>query len=379
MRVCLVSSYYPPYTGGAETYVGNLARNLAELGHDVTVYCGGRPLGPGEAREGGVTVVRMRMPLSLYGTPLAWFPPSLAAERFDVIHCNFPNPYFAAVSGAVARAKGVPAVLTWHNDLLPTKWPAALLIRVSMASSAAYLEPYSRIIATTGIYARTSRVLLRHSRKVEVIHNGVDAERFAPSVDPGPVKEKHRLDGHKTLIFVGTLTSWHTFKGVEDLLHAFAIARKTCEGLKLLVVGGGNMLGRYRGLARGLGCGGDVVFTGRVSEDDLPAYYSASDFAVLPSRDASEGFGLTLLEAMATGKAVIGSRVGGVPEVIEDGRNGVLVPPRDPEGLAGAIRALYADDEGRQRMGAAGRRSAETMSWKTVARRVESLYEEVAR
>ena len=136
-------------------------------------------------------------------------------------------------------------------------------------------------------------------------------------------------------------------------------------------------MGSYQRLAHQLTEGDRIVFAGRVDEEALPACYAASDFAVLPSRDSSEGFGLSLLEAMASGKAVIGSEVGGIPEVIDDWRDGILVGPRDPKALANAIHALYTDDELRERMGATGREFAEAHDWRGVAGRVASLYKEI--
>ena len=377
MKVCLVYSFYPPYAGGAETYTSNLARNLAAMGHEVTVYCGDRPLGPGVSYDGRVKVVRMRTPISFYGTPLAGFPASFAAKDCDIIHCNFPNPYFAAVSGAVGRMSGTPAVLTWHNDLPAVTGAASALVKLNDIASVGYLSLYSKIIATTNVYAKTSKILRRERHKVEVIPNGVDTKRFNPDVRCQSVKEKYHLNGFKTLIFVGALTTWHTYKGLEELLRAFAIVQRDCERLKILVVGGGNLLGYYERLARQLTENDRVVFAGRVDEETLPACYTASDFTVLPSRDSSEGFGLALLEAMASGKAVIGSEVGGIPELIEDWKNGILVKPRSPETLANAIHALYTDDELRGTMGAAGRRFAESHDWKVVAERVASLYNDI--
>ena len=134
------------------------------------------------------------------------------------------------------------------------------------------------------------------------------------------------------------------------------------------------MLGHYQRLARQLTEADRVVFAGRVSEETLPACYSASDVLVLPSRDSSEGFGLALLEAMASGKAVIGSEVGGIPEVIEDWKNGILVSPRNTGALASAIHTLYSDDDLRERMAIAGRAFATTRDWSKVAERVLSTY-----
>ena len=364
MRVCMVNSFYPPYIGGAETYVSNLARSLVAMGHDVTVFCGGTPLPPGLSNDVGVRVVRMRVPVFFYGTPLAVFPASFATGDYDVIHCNFPNPYFAVVSATVSRLEGVPAVLTWHNDLPAVTGAASTLVGLNNIISAAYLAPYSKIIATTKIYANKSKILRRERKKVEVISNGVDTARFNPQVGSDVLREKYHLRGYKTLIFVGALTTWHTYKGLEELLRAFAIVEKRCEKLKLLVVGGGNLLRYYQQLAHRLIASDRVAFTGHVDDDTLPSCYAAADFAVLPSRDSSEGFGLSLLEAMACGKAVIGSEVGGIPDVIEDWRNGIIVKPRDPEALAIAIHTLYVDDEVRERMGRLGRSFAEAHEWK---------------
>ena len=205
----------------------------------------------------------------------------------------------------------------------------------------------------------------------------MDTARFNPQVGSDVLREKYHLRGYKTLIFVGALTTWHTYKGLEELLRAFAIVEKRCEKLKLLVVGGGNLLRYYQQLAHRLIASDRVAFTGHVDDDTLPSCYAAADFAVLPSRDSSEGFGLSLLEAMACGKAVIGSEVGGIPDVIEDWRNGIIVKPRDPEALAIAIHTLYVDDEVRERMGRLGRSIDEAQDWKYVSDRVEALYRSI--
>ena len=143
-------------------------------------------------------------------------------------------------------------MLTWHNDLPSVTSAASILVGLNNIASAVYLEPYSRIIATTSVYARTSKTLRRHSEKVTVIPNGVDTVRFNPRVRSDEAREKYLLDGYKTLIFVGALTTWHTYKGLEDLLRAFSMVSKRCERLKLIVVGGGNLLGYYQKLARSL-------------------------------------------------------------------------------------------------------------------------------
>ena len=377
MRICMVNTFYPPYVGGAETYVSSLAKELVRRGHLVTVYCADTPSGPGEAFQEGVRVKRMRTPFMFYGTPIAVFPGDFLRGDYDVIHCNFPNPYFTAVSAWVSRMRGTPAVLTWHNDLPPVTWAARVLVGLHDRLADGYLGVYERVIATTEAYARSSRVLRRHAGRVRVIPNGVDTGRFHPGVDGGWVRVRYGLEGCTVALFVGALTRWHGYKGVDVLLRAFQLASRRREELRLLVVGGGSLLEAYRRQADELGLSGRVVFTGFVESDVLPLYYGACDFLVLPSRDRSEGFGLVLLEAMSSGRPVIGSRVGGLVDVVQAGGTGLLVEPNEPEVLADAVLAL-CDDETRARMAAAARPFAELYDWASIAARVESLYREIA-
>lgn len=377
MKVCLVNSFYPPYIGGAETYVSSLARNLVEMGHQVTVYCADRPLSAGVASDGSVKVVRMRTPFTFYGTPIACFPASFVAEDYDVIHCNFPNPYFAAVSAAASKAKGVPAVLTWHNDLPGVTTGAGVLVAIHEAIAPSYLSLFDRIIATTAAYARSSPLLRAHSSVVRVIHNGVDTKRFNPSVDGKGVRERYGLQGRIIVLFVGALTPWHGYKGLDVLINALWEVRRKRSDVALLVVGEGALKGRYMRLAGELGLDGSVFFAGYVDDASLPMYYAACDLAVLPSKDLSEGFGLVLLEAMAAGKAVIGSKVGGIVELIREGENGMMAEPNDVTSLAQAMGTLCEDDRMRLRMGLNGRRFAELHDWSSVAARVEALYSEI--
>jgi len=122
-----------------------------------------------------------------------------------------------------------------------------------------------------------------------------------------------------------------------------------------------------------------VIFTGRVSRDDLPSYFAACDVFVLPSVSRLEAFGIVALEAMASGKPVVVSDIPGVREVITDGREGVLADPVNPEDLALKIRALLADDKKRAEMGRAGRATVEkTFSIESVADQVEAVYREVS-
>lgn len=376
MRIIIVNSFFPPWRGGAETYVYNLSKHLQKRGHQATVICSSPPLNPGVHHVNGVTVKRLTMLARIYGTPvmpeLAW---TLARERADIIHANFPSPYIAFLSSAMSRSRKMPAVLTWHNDLPPVTTAARILVlshdRLVLPF---YLPQFSFIIGTSRVYADTSPILSARKDRVVVIPNGVDTERFTPKARGDVVRSRLGLGGGRVVLFVGALTRWHRYKGLDVLMKAMAVVKRQAPETRLLVVGGGELEAEYRQLAHQLGVADSTVFAGNMPDEELPMCYACSDVLVLPSKDRSEGFGLTILEANATGKPAIGSTVGGIPSVIRDRYNGLLVPPNDPSALADAIRRTVSDDDLLKQMGKNGRAFAEQHDWSVVAARTEALY-----
>jgi len=377
MKIALVNSFFPPWRGGAETYAYNLAGALSAMGHGVTVLCTNPPFPPGISQVGGIIVRRRRLIGRIYGTPIM---PSLLRDLFnldaDVFHANFPSPYIAFAVALASRVRRIPAVLTWHNDLPPvTSFANVLISAHDNVFLPRYIRAYRRVIATSEIYAKESHILPGLGRLVTVIPNGVDCERFHPSSATIPSRQSGDAF---TLLFVGALTKWHRYKGLDVLLRAMKVALRQRKGIRLLVVGDGELAGEYRSLASELGLGAQVAFLGNVPDDELPHYYAVSDAAVLPSKDRSEGFGLTILEANASGKPVIASNVGGIPSVVTDGYNGLLVPPKDTSKLAKAILWLSEDPDAITRMGLNGRKVAENHSWTKTAALTEQLYREIA-
>jgi glycosyltransferase involved in cell wall biosynthesis len=379
MKIVIVNSFFPPWRGGAESYTFNLGANLRRRGHEIVVFCGNEPLTPGFQVVEGIRIERLEILGRLYGTPIMpSLPGRLSRERADVLHANFPSPYIAFLTAVTAKWNTTPSILTWHNDLPSVTTIASLLAEAhDKLLLPVYLPRYDRIIATTEQYAATSRNLRRVREKVVIIPNGVDTVRFNPNVSGDEIKEKFRLRGRSVLLFVGALSQWHRYKGLDVLLSAMARLRKVNENVRLLVVGDGSLSNEYRALAKSLGASEEVIFAGDVSDDALPEYYACADILVVPSKDRSEGFGLTILEANASGKPVIGSNVGGIPGVIEDGENGRLVPANEPVMLAEAVGHLLSSDELRAKMGRAGRLLAEKHDWSIVAERTEELYESV--
>jgi len=376
LRICLVNTFFPPWRGGAETYTYNLSRQLAGFGHEVKVLCASNPLKPGRAVVDRVEVHRLRSQLQLYGVPItSGLPREVTRQRVDIFHANFPNPYNTSIVSFMSARKNIPALVTWHNDLPPVTRIAGMLVGVHDALAVPiYLPKFRKIISTSRIYAENSPILQRYWEKVVIVPNGVDCKTFNLNLDMEDMKESLHLDGVQIILFVGALTRWHRYKGLDVLIKAFAHLCSKKDRVKLVIVGGGHLEEEYRSLALSLGLGNKTIFVGDVNNQELPRYYAASDFLVLPSKDRSEGFGLTILEANASGKPVVGSNVGGIPGVIRHGYNGLLVEPNNPEALANTMLQLLGDEDLRVQMGKNGLVIAEKHDWSIVAKATEKLY-----
>ncbi len=178
--------------------------------------------------------------------------------------------------------------------------------------------------------------------RVSTILNGIDLDRFPYN---GP-----RADGP-----VVTVARLSLEKDVANLVRATAIAARGGDDLRVEVGGGGSCLDDLKNLAAELGVAERVTFLGEVR--DVPALLGRARMFVLPS--LSEGIPLTVLEAMAQGLPVVATRVGGLPEVVDHGVTGLLVPPADPAALAGAMVEIWTDPDRCNRMGRVGRQCAE--------------------
>jgi len=376
LKICMVNSYFPPWRGGAETYVHELSKALAARGHEVMVLCTSDPLKPGTYDVEGVRVRRLRQLTRLYGTPIqAGLLRELHDCDADIFHANFPSPYLAFTVAAASFFRKIPAVITWHNDLPPVTSGARILIEThNRLILPQYIPRYRRIIATSETYRKKSPILSSLGPRVQVINNGVDCQRFRPGLDPSSIEAKYGLSGRFVVLFVGALTKWHGYKGLDVLLKAMRICIKSSPNVFLLIVGDGDLKPHYESMAHNLGIANHIIFAGDASAEDLPKFYTASSLLALPSKDMSEGFGLTLLEANASGRPCIASNTGGIPEVIREGYNGRLVPPNDARALAQGILSLAKDVDVRRRLGENGRRVALTHDWKMVAEDTENAY-----
>lgn len=212
------------------------------------------------------------------------------------------------------------------------------------------------------------------NREIIVIPNGIDLERFQ-NLSREEARNKLQIKADdKIIIFVGSL---RPVKGVKYLIKAMKIVRQKEPNARLILIGNGEEKQDLIKLTGDLNLGNLITFVGEIPNEKVPEYMAASNVFVLPS--LSEGFPLVSLEAMACGLPIVVSRVCGLPEIVEDGKNGFLVESGNPEQIAEKVLLLLEDDELRERMSRNNKEKVKDYTWEGVIGRLERIYEAIGR
>jgi glycosyltransferase involved in cell wall biosynthesis len=298
----------------------------------------------------------------------------LAAVKADVVHNHM---YRAEVVGTQAawslagpptsargRARRRPFIVgTVHSSRVRSDADRELVRRLT--------PRMDHLIAVSRAIVRKIEDEGRDGAPVSLIYNGVDLTRYAEPDICGTLHEEFPIPLGAPI--VGVVARLEQEKGHPTLIEAWPAVLAAVPSAHLLVVGEGSTREALEAQVAALGIGSSVTFTGR--RDDVPAVTAALDVAVLPSYREAQG--LSILEAMALYRPVVASAVGGIPEMIEHGRTGLLVPPRDPATLAAAIVRLLADHPYADTLARAGRDLVyDRFCVELMVRAIESIYDE---
>ena len=397
MRVLILSHMYPSAVNvNAGIFVHEQALALRTLGHDVRVVS---PKGwappllrrwashrrvPRTATRDGIQILyprRLTLPRGLLGhrngemmrRGIAGAVSTLHRDwGIEVIHAHTVAPDGWAAS-AIGRAIGVPVVATAHGaDVreLPARGPRERQV-VREA-----IEHVDQLVAVSRAIQGMAEAIGTPMRPVAVVPNGANGEQFFPR-PRAEARAQLGLDPNDDFIlYVGQMKP---VKGTDVLTEAMGLLRARPGGAPALVlIGVGPMRPSMEGRFAELGLTARVRFLGRVPHGEIPTWFAAADFLVLPSR--SEGLPTAACEAAASGRPIVATAVGGTPEIVEHEGTGLLVPPEDPAALAAAIGQLLDDPVRRDAMGSAAHLVAqERFTWTANALAMDKLYREVAR
>jgi glycosyltransferase involved in cell wall biosynthesis len=368
LKVCIILPKLQ--IGGAEMHVMSLLGALDRSRFAVSLMC----LSPGDRRMEEearglvdsfvIIAFRWRRCVVSFAKMVRY----LRAGRFDVAHCHLP---FADALGRIAaRIAGVPVIVTTeHGKFLSKPWHRLVLERMLVPVTDA------RICVSRDILEIRRRREGTPERKLVYIPNAVDVGRFARSTR-GRAEIAAAFGWGPSDPFVIAVGRLVPEKNYGLLIRAIGILLPRFPSIRCLLVGDGVCRAELSALVGSVGLGGRVAFAG--SRADIPDLLGAADVFVLSS--LKEGLPVSLLEAMAAGKGIVATSVGGIPETIRDGESGLLVPSGDAEALANGIGTLLADRAFREKLGrAAGDEARRTYDLDAVTRRIERLYEEIYR
>ncbi|MDE2778553.1 MAG: glycosyltransferase family 4 protein [Chloroflexota bacterium] len=364
MKIAMVSPYDFTWPGGVTAHVSQLAQELTQCGHQVTVIAPHSPsrqcfeaesfvpLGRSVPVPSGGSIARVSLSWWLYPKVREM----LQEESFDLIHLHEPlapilplcflecsntvnvGTFHAYYSRQHLYRFSQPIIRRWHNRLHGG-------IAVSPAARR-YVHNF-------------------FPRDYRIIPNGIDVDHFAGNAKPWPQYQ----DGKTNILFVGRKEKR---KGLKYLLEAYCRLKWERPETRLIIVGPGDLDRDSQGIVSARNPG-DVEIVGGVSYRDLPRYYATADIFCSPAT-GQESFGIVLLEAMACGKPIVASAIEGYMGIVKEGEQGLLFPRKDAQALAETLATLIDNPDYARRLGQTGRRMVEQYRWQAVARQVESYY-----
>lgn len=347
IRILVFTPYFPPNLGGLETLLGEYVGALVQRGHVVDVLTSTEPGDlPDEETWRGAAVHRVPMHSPLYRQDVSRITQvrsKVSALKRDLapdllhVHMADGSVFFHAVTEPAYIG---PTVVTIHSALAAAEArPGTPLYRVLTAAD--WVTGCSR-----SMLEQTCRVVPEIESHSSVVLNGMDTNRI--TVSPLPFDPP-------VVLLLGRLVSE---KGFDVALRACVNVTRELPDMRVVLAGDGPERDALAALVDELGLGDTVERLGGVPMDEVAAVLRRATVVVVPSR-YEEPFGLVAVEAGLAGRPVVAGRVGGLPEVVEDGQNGLLVPPDDPDALAGAVLTVLRDPALAARLGGEGRARAE--------------------
>jgi len=378
MKTLFIATWFMPDTGGSITIYNNVYSRYPskEIVVLTKTTCGWREFD----RKFKIPVYRLPAKryiflrpesLLIYAGFLVYSLFLVLLKRVKLVHCD--QVLWAGLIGYLLKIiLKTPYVVYAHGEEITMQLREKEKVMRKIYNSADF------IIANSSY---TESLLLKLGvckDKIKIVHPGIDAIRFNPSLDPAPVIMRHGLQNKTVLLTVSRLEER---KGHDMVIRALPGVLAQFPDLMYLIVGAGEEDGRLKSLVEKLNLKGSVIFAGKVDEKDLPLYYCCCDIFIMANREVKggsiEGFGEVFIEAAACGKPAIGGDSGGVRDAILNDETGFLVNPNDIGEISQKIISLLRDKELSRKLGMQARQRAEIeFNWDLYYKKVNSLEEE---
>ena len=369
------------WCGGAENDAYNLATNMALRGHKISIFTTSIDSKPSIEQYENIDIYRHPTNFRIMNRNIScslFLESAKCQVAVDVIHAHLTNSVNEFIIPRYIKRKKKPLIVKYHGD--PERNMGGIIYKTGVFFYAKYIldNVLSRadvILSPSEYYINESRFLGKYRDKIVVIPYGINIGEFDIPYSKEECRDKLGLPiDMNILLFVGNLSP---YKGPEVLVKAMQKIIKEVPNTKLIFAGSGGLREELQMLSKKLGVEKYVKFAGFVEKMVKTMYYKAADVFCLPSTMNAESFGIVNLEAMACGVPIVSSTIGGIPAVVRDGENGLLVPPKDSEALADAIIYLLGNEDVREKMGKSGRKKVEDYSWEKIAEMTEKVYEEL--
>ncbi|WP_323737136.1 glycosyltransferase family 4 protein [Methanosphaera sp. ISO3-F5] len=371
MKVIQTPVRFYPFIGGVEKYVYYISKELVKYENcDVKVICANEPENVSEEVYNDIVIKRLGYTGKIANTNVTLsLPKVLYNEDFDIIHTHVPTPWSSDWSNIFSRIKNKPLVVTYHNDIIGEGIANTIANIYNSTALKLLLNRANKIIITQDDYIQSPH-LQKYKDKITTIPNGVDTSLFTPTTS---AKKDNQI------FFLSVLDKFHKYKGLDYLLDALVEVKKVISDVKLVVGGKGSLLEFYKNKVKDLGLEDNVEFKGFLTDEEVISMYQESELFVLPSISSlQEGFGIVVLEALSCETPVISTTIVGVSDDVINTDSGIIVPPRDVDKLTGAIIKILSDKKLIAQMGKKGRQLVqEKYEWKSIAKSIHELYEEL--
>lgn len=376
MKIVHIYKDYFPVLGGMENHIRHIAEAFVKRGHDVTVLVTNTTNRTVIETMNGVNVIKAARQIHVQSAPISFqFPRWVAqtTQHADIVHLHAPYPIGEACNLLFGRGK--KTIMTWHSDVVRQK----TLLRFYAPILRQVIKRADHIILSSEIYGRTSPWVSPYLHKCTAVPLSIDPVRFKPletsevfkTSEVLGLRQRLGLPTDKFLLLsVGRL---RYYKGLDDLIRALP---KLPPDVMAVLVGIGPMAGEWRALAQSLGVAERIIWPGEASDADVLDYYRACDVYVNPANSRAEAFGISILEALASGLPVISTEVGTATSWINlHGVTGLVTPPSDPAALAAAILTLHHDPALRQAYASAAQhRAFSEFNEDLMFQRIEAVY-----